>query len=69
MAKCLNCTDEAIWLVETKGAQTQVFCDKDLPWFLRKAATEGSLPRVDTKKSEVKKEEVKPVSKLETSEN
>jgi hypothetical protein len=47
MAKCLNCTDEAMWLVETKGARPQVFCDKDLPWFLRKDAQEGTLPRVD----------------------
>lgn len=47
MAKCLNCTDEAMWLVETRGARPQVFCDKDLPWFLRKDAQEGNLPRVD----------------------
>jgi hypothetical protein len=55
MAKCLNCVNEAIWLVETKGAQTQVFCDLDLPWFLRKAAVEGTLPRLD-KKADFKRE-------------
>jgi hypothetical protein len=66
MAKCLNCTNEAIWLVETRGARPQIFCDMDLPWFLRKDAVDGTLPRLDAPKEEKPKTAAK---KAATNEN
>ena len=69
MAKCLNCDNEAIWLVETKGARPQVFCDLDLPWFLRKDAQEGSLPRVDKVEEKSTPKPKEPAKKADSSEN
>lgn len=70
MAKCLNCETDAMWLVETRGARPQVFCDKDLPWFLRKDAQDGNLPRVDIKtEPKVKETPKEPAKKAASDEN
>lgn len=71
MAKCLNCEDNAVYIIEKKGHNVQTFCEKDLPWTWKNAkAAEGlkkisdlvvkEEPKVEEKpKKETKKEEKK----------
>ena len=46
-----------------------VFCDLDLPWFLRKDAQEGSLPRVDKAEEKSTPKPKEPAKKADSSEN
>lgn len=44
--KCANCTKEAIWAFEDRGARNTYFCDAHLPWFLKDRAKRGLLKKL-----------------------
>lgn len=77
MSKCLNCDDNAVYILEKRGQSAQLFCEKDLPWFLKSALPAEGLkklsdlvvkeePKVEEKpKKTAKKEEPVVVSEPE----
>lgn len=43
--RCANCTTDAVWLFDDRGAAPQYFCKTHLPLFLHKRAKAGALKR------------------------
>lgn len=62
MAKCLNCEDNAVYIIEKKGHNVQTFCEKDLPWTWKTAKAAEGLKKISDL---VVKEEPKVVVKEE----
>lgn len=46
MSKCLNCDDNAVYILEKRGQSPQLFCEKDLPWFLKSALPAEGLKKI-----------------------
>jgi hypothetical protein len=47
MAKCLNCEENAVFLVQNQGALAQEFCDAHLPKMFNKLALPAVVKKLD----------------------
>jgi hypothetical protein len=47
MAKCLNCEDNAVFLVQNQGALPQEFCDAHLPKMFNKLSLPSVVKKLD----------------------
>lgn len=48
MTKCNNCTESAEYVYASIGAETQYFCEKDIPWTLQPRFRAGALEKLDS---------------------
>ncbi len=46
MTKCLNCDDNAVYIIEKRGHKVQLFCEKHLPWFWKSAKSAEGLKKL-----------------------
>ena len=47
MAKCLNCDENAVFLVQNQGALAQEFCDAHLPKMFNKLALPAVVKKIN----------------------
>ena len=47
MAKCLNCDQDAVFLVQNQGALAQEFCDAHLPKMFNKLALPAVVKKIN----------------------